>query len=186
MHDVERWTYLNHLRRNKPHLSIPFLRRIIQNIMHPKALVLRCQLIQILPQQNILRAHIGEYQINLCDISTCPTSDNSPDDLQHGRDTRPASNHAESLHHVWSVDHGAFRAFDFNSLPDDQRGHVFRDVARRVGFYEQVEVPGDVVARDGRVGAHNLFLDRDAGVFGVGYGEGRCDGDVLAYWEAED
>lgn len=43
-----------------------------------------------------------------------------------------------------------------------------------------------MVARDGRVGAHNLFLGRDAGVFGVGYGECRCDGDVLAYWETED
>jgi hypothetical protein len=154
--------------------------------MHPEALIFLRQLIQILPQKYILRSHIREYQINLCDISTCPTSNNSPDDLQHRRDTGPASNHAESLHHVWCVDHGAFRAFDFDSLSNDQRGHVFRDVARRVGFYEQVKVARDMVARDRRVGAHNLLLDGDAGVFGVGYGEGRGDGDVLAYWEAED
>lgn len=63
---------------------------------------------------------------------------------------------------------------------------MFRNVACRVGFYEQVEVPGDMVAGDGCVRADDLFLNGDAGVFGVGYGEGRCNGDVLAYWEAED
>ena len=63
---------------------------------------------------------------------------------------------------------------------------MFRDVACRVGFYKQVEVSRDVVAGDGRVGANDFFLDGDAGVFGIGYGEDRCDGDVLAYWQAEN
>jgi hypothetical protein len=186
MHDIEKWTYLNHLRRHKSHASIPLLGWVIQDIMHPKSLILPGQLIQILLQQNILNAHIREYQINLCPIPTCPTSDYSPDDLQHRRDSRAACDHAESLNHVWAVDHGAFGAFDFDGLPDDQGSHVFGDVACWVGFYEQVKVSWDMVAGDGRVGADNFLLDSDAGIFGVRYGKGCCDGDVLAYRQAQN
>ena len=54
------------------------------------------------------------------------------------------------------------------------------DVAGRVGFYEQVKVPGLMVTRDRGVGADNLFGGA------VGLRERGCNGNVLTYWEAED
>lgn len=47
-------------------------------------------------------------------------------------------------------------------------------------------MPWDMVAGDGGVGANDFLLDGNCGVFGVGNGESRGDGDVLANWEAED
>lgn len=82
--------------------------------------------------------------------------------------------------HVGSVDHSALGAADSDGLADDQRGHVFGDVAGGVGFDEQVEVAGLVVAGDWGVGADDFFV----GV--VGLREGGGDGDVLANREAED
>lgn len=58
------------------------------------------------------------------------------------------------------------------------------DVAGGVGFDQEVEVAGLVVAGDGGVRADDFFFDGVA-VF-VGYGEGGGDGDVLADGEAED
>lgn len=58
------------------------------------------------------------------------------------------------------------------------------DVARGVGFDQDVEVAGLVVAGDGGVGADDLFLDDFAG--GAGAGESGGEGDVLADGEAED
>lgn len=54
------------------------------------------------------------------------------------------------------------------------------DVSGRVGFYEQVKVPGLMVARDRGVGADDLFEGT------VGLREGGSNGDVLTDWEAED
>jgi hypothetical protein len=89
-------------------------------------------------------------------------------------------------HHVGCVDHGALGAFDFDGLADDEARHVLADVASWVGFDEQVEVAGDLVAGDGRVGTDDLLFLYGAGVLGVGDGEDRGDRDVLPDWEAED
>ena len=82
--------------------------------------------------------------------------------------------------HVGFVYHSSFWTAHLYGLSDDERGHVFGDVAGGVGFYKQVEVAGVVVAGDGRVGADDLFGGA------VGLGEHGGDGDVLADRETED
>jgi hypothetical protein len=82
--------------------------------------------------------------------------------------------------HVGFVYHSSFWSPHFYGLSDDEGGHVFGDVAGGVGFYEEVEVAGLVVAGDGGVGADDLLVGA------VGLGERGCDGDMLTDGEAED
>lgn len=173
-------TYGNHLSRHIPHTPSPPRRRPIQHIVHANPLVLRHQRIQILLEQNILRRDIRKDQIHLRRVSRRAPAHDGAHDLQHGRDARAAGDHAKVPHHVGRVHEGALGALDADGLAHGERRHVPRDVARGVGLDEQVEVARLVVARDGRVGAHDFF--RGA----VGLGEDGADGDVLADGEAED
>jgi hypothetical protein len=136
--------------------------------------------IKIILQQNILRRDIGKDEVNLGLITASPAAHNSTNNLQHRRDTSPASDHAEVADHVGRVHKSTLGPAETDRLPDGQRGDVLRDVALRVGLDEEVEVAGLVVAGDRSVGSYDLLGGP------VGLWAGSADGDVLADGEAED
>lgn len=148
--------------------------------MHADAAVLLGNGIKIILQQNILRRDIRKDQINLGLITAGPAAHNSTDNLQHRRDPRAASDHAEVAHHVRRVHESTLGPAETDRLADGERGDVLRDVALRVGLDEEVEVAGLVVAGDRSVGSYDLLGGP------VGLRAGSADGDVLADGEAED
>lgn len=49
------------------------------------------------------------------------------------------------------VDHGAFRAFDLDRLPDLESSHMLRNVAGRIGFDQKIKVALIFVRGDGSI-----------------------------------
>ena len=148
--------------------------------MHANTAILLSNSIKIILEQNVLRRDVGKDEVNLCLITTGPTAHNGTNDLQHRRDPRAASDHAEVADHVGRVHKRALRPAETDRLADGQAGDVLRDVSLRVGLDEEVEVAGLVVAGDRSVGSYDLLGGP------VGLRAGSADGDVLADGEAED
>lgn len=86
--------------------------------------------------------------------------------------------------HIRGVHHGALWTLNLDIIPDFESREVLADVAGGVGFDEQVEGAGLVVPGNWSIRAHDFLCGGDA--FAVGDGQGCCDRDVLADWEAED
>lgn len=148
--------------------------------MHPETLVLGRERIQILLEQNILRRDVGEDEVDLGPVTSCASTDDSADNLQHGSNTGATSNHSKVAHHVGLVHEGALGAPDADGLAHGEASHVLADVAGGVRLDEEVEVARLMVAADRGVGPDDLL-----GV-AVLLRDGGADGNVLADGEAED
>lgn len=148
--------------------------------MHPEAIVLPSQRIQIILQEDILETDVCEYQIDFRGIlPTIPrsSSDYSPDDLEHRRNASSTGNHTEVPHHTGRIYHCALGPFDLQGIANVELGNVLGYVTGRIGFDQEVDVSRVLVRGDWSVRAHDLFrLALDD----------RGDGHVLADWEAED
>lgn len=173
-------TYGNHVGGDVADATGPALGRVVEDVVDADALVLGGERVEVLLEEDILRGDIGKDEVHLGLVALRTTTHNGADNLQHGGDARAAGNHAKVADHVGGVDERALGPADADGLADEQRGHHLGDVALRVGLDEQVKVAGLVVARDGRVGAHNLLGGA------VGLGQRRADGDVLADGQAEN
>jgi hypothetical protein len=160
--------------------ALPLLRRLIQDVVDTDVLVLLYQGIQILLEKNILSSNIGEDQIDLCGITLLTAANNSSDDLQHRGDAGTASNHTKVLDHVGLIDESALGTADLDGLTDNERGHVLRDVALRVGLDQEIKVAGLVITGDGGIRADDLLGSA------IGLGKRSANGDVLADGKAED
>lgn len=178
MHVVN--SYLNHVGSNKTDATIPALRRLVQHVVDTEALIVRSERIEILLEQNVLLGDVGKDEVHLGAVTCLAAPNDRLDHLQHGRNTRTARNHTKVAHHVGRVGEGALGPAHANRLAHGERRKVLADVTRGVRLDEQIEVPGLLIAGDGRVRAHNFL------VFAAGLGQHGADGDVLADGEAED
>ena len=174
------FAYLHHFSSNKAHATCPTVRGFIQHVVDAEAAVCGGKPVKVLSEENVLAGDVGKDEVHLGLVALGPAADDGADQLQHWGDSGAAGDHAEVTDHVWGVDKGALGASHLDGLPDGQRRHVLADVSRRVRLDEQVEVPGLVVPRDGRVGAYNLLLGP------VRLAQRGADRDVLADGEAED
>ena len=173
-------THSKHVGGDISHAAGPGCRRLVQDVVNTDALVLGHELVQVLLEQNVGRGDVGEDEINFGLVTSRTAPDNGSDDLEHGRDTSAAGDHAEVAHHVRRVDEGALGALDADRLADSQAGHVLADIARGVGLDQEVEVAGLMVAADRRVGAHNLLGAA------IGLCNRSANRDMLADGKAED
>lgn len=115
--------YLNHLLRYKPFPTGPALRRIIQHqIKFKPVFLVPGELLQFTSQEDIFLIYICEDKRDLSLVGF--VLEDGPDDLQHGCDSRAASDHSECAHQTWSVDHLAFGAFDFDGVANFHETYV--------------------------------------------------------------
>lgn len=173
-------THGDHVSSNVANTASPALRRLVQNVVNSETAVLLGKSVEVLLEQDVLRRHVGEDEVNLGLVASRPSADDSPDDLEHGSDTSSAGNHTKVAHHVGSVDESALGALDLDRLADIEGGHHLGDVAGRVGLDQKINVARLVVAGDGGVGSNNL-LGRAIGLLAS-----SANRDVLADGEAED
>lgn len=147
--------------------------------MDIEVLVLLGELVQLLRQKDVLWVDVGEDKVEFGGIlPTVPGSalDNSLDNLEHGRDAGAAGNHTNVTGHVGSIDHGTLGTTDLHGVANPEAREVFRDVALRIGFYEEIKVTGFVVGRDRGVGSDDLL--------GLALDGGR-ERDMLANWKTK-
>lgn len=141
--------------------------------MDPEISVLLGQLVQVVPQQNILLINVGENQVNLSLILWIIA--HSSDNLEHGCDTSATGNHTESAAHVGSVHKLALGAADLDGLANLHGSHIAGNVTGRVCLDKQAEIAAVIVGRHGGV--------RPDYIFAVNVG---AEGNVLTDREAED
>lgn len=160
-------SYFDHIGRDESNTTIPLLRGVVKHVVHPELVIFLRQSIQVLPQQNILRIDIGKDKIDLRGIVSSrprPSPDDGTNDLEHGRNTGSAGNHAEMAHHIRGVHHGALGALDLHRLPDHERGDVLADVAGGIRLDQEIEVALLLIGRYRSVGSHDfLGLPGDGG-----------------------
>lgn len=173
-------SYRDHVGSDVANATSPALRRLVQYVVNPEALVLGREGVEVLLEQDILGRDVGEDEVDLGAVTRSAATDDGAHDLQHRGNSRAAGHHAEVADHVRGVDEGALGAPDADGLAHRQAGHVLADVAGGVGLDQQVEVAGLVVAADGGVGPHDLLAAA------VGLGDVGADGDVLPDRQAED
>lgn len=133
-------TYLDHVSSHESNATLPSFWRVVEHVVHIELGVLIRELIDVLLEQNILLVHIGEDQVDLRLIALVPAPHNSTHNLQHGRNARPAGDHAKASHHVRRVDHRALGALDAHGVSDLESSEMPTDVARRVRLDQQVKV----------------------------------------------
>lgn len=124
-----RLTYGNHFGSHVANTALPALRGLVQNIVNTDPLVLLDQSIEVLLEEDILGGNIGKDEIDPGEVTVVTTTDDGPDDLQHGGDTSAAGNHTKVLHHVRLVLEGALGTAHLDGLTDDEGSHVLGDVA---------------------------------------------------------
>lgn len=174
-------SYLDHLGGDEADAAGPARRGLVQDVVDAEALVLGGEGVEVLLEQNVLLGDVGEDEVDLGAVAgRLAAADDGLDDLQHGRDARAAGDHAKVTHHVGLVGEGALGPAHADRLAHGEGREVLADVARGVRLDEEVKVARLLVARDGRVRAHDFL------VLTVGLGQHGADGDVLADGEAED
>lgn len=173
-------TYRDHVSSDIADTACPVRRRLVQHIVYPETLILGRERVQVLLEQDILGCDVGKDEVDLGPITGRTSTDDSANNLQHGRDASAASNHAEVAHQVGLVDKGALGTLDADCLAHGEAGHVLADVASGVRLDEQVEIARLVVAADRSIGAHDVL---GAAVWLL---DGGADGDVLANGKAEN
>lgn len=141
-----RGAYGDHVGRNVSNTASPACRGLVQNIVHPKALVLSGKGVEVLLEKNVLGGYVGEDEVDLGSVACSASADDGPDDLQHGGNAGSAGNHAKVTHHIGSIDESTLGTTHPDCLTDGERGHVLADVAGGVRLDEEVEVAGLVVA----------------------------------------
>jgi hypothetical protein len=173
-------THLDHIACDKANTALPSFRRVIQNVVDIKLVILSGQLVQFLFEKDIVGVDVSEDEIDLSSVVAAVSgsaADDSLDNLQHWRDTSATGDHADMASHVRGVDHGALGTADLHGLTDIQVVQVFGNVTLCVGLDKEVKVAGFIVGRDGGVGADD----------GVGVaGNLGLKGDVLTDGETKD
>lgn len=182
---VSGFPYLDHVSSDEANTASPALRRVVEHVVDPEARVFARELLQVLPQKNVLLVDVGEDEVDLGLVARSPAPQDGLGNLQHGGDTSATSDHAKTLNHVGSVHHGALGALDLHRVADLQGSEVTADVSGRVALDEQVEVAGVDIGGDGSVGADDFLVGHGLGL-GVLDVEVGSEGDVLADGQAED
>jgi len=94
--------------------------------------VSKSQRIQLSLEQDILRVHIGVDEANLGLVRG--VLENSTDDLEHGSDSGPSSNHSELTRQVWGIDEFTLGPSDLDLVPNLEEGYIARDVTFLIGL----------------------------------------------------
>lgn len=180
MYNDHEKTNLDHIRSNETNTTVPALGRVVQHVVHTEAVVLLCQSVQFVLEQDILRVDVGKDQVNLGGVVASvagSVTDDGLDDLEHGGDTGTTSDHTNVSAHVGGVDHGSLGSAHLHLISDLHVGQVPGDIALGVFLDQQIEVTGLIVRGDRGVRAHNLL--------GVS-GDRSSERDVLADGQSQD
>lgn len=116
------------LLRHKPDTPGPTRRGVVQNIVNLESPgIFIGQVIELLLEEDIF---IVDVCINEAQFSgILGILEGGADDLEHGCDTRPASNHANFTSQCSGVVELAFRTLDANVVADFEQGNVAGDIA---------------------------------------------------------
>ena len=120
--------FRNLLLRHKADPPSPTCRGIVQNIVNLESPgIFIGQVIEFFLEEDILIVDIGINEAQLGGI--LGVLEGSADDLKHGCDTRPTSNHADFTSQCRGVVELAFRALNANVVADFEEGNVAGDIA---------------------------------------------------------
>lgn len=107
--------------------AIPIGRRVVEHVVDAEAVaVLVRELVQLLLEKDVLGVDVGVDERELRAVEW--VLERRADDLQHGRDARPARNHAELARERRAVLELALWALDAHLVADLEEGDVPRDV----------------------------------------------------------
>jgi hypothetical protein len=125
--------FLDLLLRHETNSARPPRRRVVQHIVHPKPRWEPLdEIVQLLLEQNVLDIHVGVDQVQPCLVRGI--FEHGADDLQHGRYSGSARNHAQFATELGGVLELASGSFDLDFVAYLQEADVFRDVAELVGL----------------------------------------------------
>ncbi|KAI3481059.1 hypothetical protein L1887_56633 [Cichorium endivia] len=165
---------LNSLLGDKAHAALPADGRLVEEVVHAElVLVLGSKLVELLLEQDVLLLDVGVDKVDLRLVAG--VLEDSTDDLQAGRKSSAAGDHAEVARQAGRVLHLALGALDRDEIADLHGADVLGDVTLLVRLDDEVEESVVIVRRCRGVGAHDV-LAVDVGL----------DGDVLSDGEAED
>ena len=127
-------TFLDLLLRDEANTTLPVRRRVVQHIVNLEPIgVPRRELVELGAEQDVLDVdvRVDEVQLGLVPgVLEC-----GADDLEHGRDTGTASDHADLLAEGRVVFELALGTLDADLVADFEEGDVSGDVAFLVRLY---------------------------------------------------
>lgn len=156
--------YLDDVCGDETDTSSPALGRVVEHVVDSEAGILASELVQVLPEEDVILVDVCEDQVDLGLVAGGAASHDSLGDLQHGSDTGATGDHAKAFNHVGSVDHGTLGTLDLHGVANVQSCEVTADVAGGVALDEQVEVSGVDIGGDRGVRADDLFVAHGLGL----------------------
>ena len=122
--------FLDYFFSDKANATFPTWRRVVEDVKYFETLLVDIhEFLEVIFQQNIFLIYISVDQGNCCAIGR--VLEGSTDDLNHGRNTGTARNHAKVTDEVRGIEKIALRSFNTKSVTNLE----VSDVARYIAFF---------------------------------------------------
>lgn len=148
--------FLDNFFSDKANATFPTWRRVVENVKYFETLLVDIhEFLEVIFQQNVFLIYISVDQGNCSTIGW--VLEGGTDDLNHGRNTGTARNHAKVTDEVRGIEKIALWSFNTKNITYLEVSDVARDIAFFICFDNKGEIAKIVIATDRGVTPDNDF-----------------------------